>query len=206
LPDRPVPFQVDADAILARLGESLPEDPADPAEVVDTLAGAVEPGLLAIPSGRFYGWVMGGTLPAALVADWLTSAWDQTPACASRRRARGVPVWAALRSLGRSGVAALVDRLVENAQALAAGISQIDGTEVLNDVVYTQVCGSFGADSRTEAVARELIADGAVWMSGSRWRDRAVLRISVSNRSTDDQDVATSLDAVPRAVAAVDHK
>jgi glutamate/tyrosine decarboxylase-like PLP-dependent enzyme len=122
------------------------------------------------------------------------------------RRARGVPVWAALRSLGRSGVAALVDRLVGNAQALAAGISQIDGTEVLNDVVYTQVCVSFGADSRTEAVARELIADGAVWMSGSRWRDRAVLRISVSNWSTDDQDVATSLDAVRRAVAAVDHK
>jgi hypothetical protein len=55
-------------------------------------------------------------------------------------------------------------------------------------------------------VARELIADGAVRMSGSRWRDRAVLRISVSNWSTDDQDVATSLDAVRRAVAAVDHK
>jgi hypothetical protein len=107
---------------------------------------------------------------------------------------------------GRSGVAALVDRLVGNAQALAAGISQIDGTEVLNDVVYTQVCVSFGSDSRTEAVARELIADGAVWMSGSRWRDRAVLRISVSNWSTDDQDVATSLAAVRRAVAAVDHK
>ena len=437
LPDRPVPFQADADAIRVRLGESLPEDPADPAEVVDTLAGAVEPGLLAIPSGRFYGWVMGGTLPAALAADWLTSAWDQntgmriaTPGTAAveevagvwlldllglppgsdvgfttgatmanftglaaarhhlldrtgwddlalgltgaprirvlagaerhesilialrylglgapivmpvdgqgrvrademrtrlaeeagptivclqagnlhsgafdsiaeitaiahehaawvhvdgafglwaaasprlrslvtgletadswatdahktlnvpydcgvsvvahpeavraamgvrgayllrhatepdpfdtvpemSRRARGVTVWAALRSLGRSGVAALVDRLVENAQALAAGISQIDGAEVLNDVVYTQVCVSFGEDSRTEAVARELIADGAVWMSGSRWRDRAVLRISVSNWSTDDQDVATSLDAVRRAVEAVDHK
>jgi glutamate/tyrosine decarboxylase-like PLP-dependent enzyme len=122
------------------------------------------------------------------------------------RRARGVPVWAALRSLGRSGVAALVDRLVGNAQALAAGISQIETAQVLNDVVYTQVCVSFGDDSRTEAVARELIADGTVWMSGSRWRDRAVLRISVSNWSTDDQDVETSLDAVRRAVAAVGHK
>jgi hypothetical protein len=77
LPDRPVPFQADADAIGARLGESLPEDPADPAEVVDPLAGPVESGLLAIPSVRFYGWVMGGTLPAALATDWLTSAWDQ---------------------------------------------------------------------------------------------------------------------------------
>jgi hypothetical protein len=82
LPDRPVPFQADADAARARLGESLPEDPADPAEVVDTLAGAVEPGLLAIPSGRFYGWVMGGTLPAALAADWLTSATFTGPAAA----------------------------------------------------------------------------------------------------------------------------
>lgn len=113
-----------------------------------------------------------------------------------------MPVWAALRSVGLSGVAALVDRREGNARALAAGISQIDGTEVLN----TQVCGSFGADSRTEAVFRELIAEGAGWMSGSRWRDRAVLRISVSNWSTDDQDVATSLEDVPRAVAAVDHK
>jgi len=63
-------------------------------------------------------------------------------------------------SVGLSGVAALVDRREGNARALAAGISQIDGTEVLNDVVYTQVCGSFGADSRTEAVFRELIAEG----------------------------------------------
>ena len=117
-----------------------------------------------------------------------------------------MPVWAALRSVGLSGVAALVDRREGNARALAAGISQIDGTEVLNDDVYTQVCGSFGADSRTKAVFRELIAEGAVWMSGSRWRDRAVLRISVSNWSTGDQDVATFLDAVRRAVAAVDHK
>ena len=122
------------------------------------------------------------------------------------RRARGVPVWARLAVTRPVRVAALVDRLVGNAQALAAGINQIDGTEVLNDVVYTQVCGSFGADSRTEAVARELIAEGAGWMSGSRWRDRAVLRISVSNWSTDDQDVATSLDAMRRVVAAVDHK
>ena len=97
LPDRPIPFQADADAIRARLGESLLDDPADPAEVVDELADAVEPGLLAIPSGRFYGWVMGGTLPAALAADWLTSAWDQntgmriaTPGTAAVEEVAGV--------------------------------------------------------------------------------------------------------------------
>ncbi|MDQ1679428.1 MAG: hypothetical protein QOI42_287 [Frankiaceae bacterium] len=119
------------------------------------------------------------------------------------RRARGVPVWAALRSLGRAGVAGLVDGLVHHARQLAAGIGAIDGAEILNDVVYTQVCVSFGDDETTQRVTERLIADGTVWMSGSRWRDRAVLRISVSNWSTDDDDVRVSIDAVRRAVAAV---
>ena len=57
--------------------EPLPEGPTDPAEVVDLLAARAEPGLMAIASGKFFGWVMGGTLPAALGADWLVSAWDQ---------------------------------------------------------------------------------------------------------------------------------
>jgi glutamate/tyrosine decarboxylase-like PLP-dependent enzyme len=115
------------------------------------------------------------------------------------RRARGVPVWAALRSLGRSGVAELIDRLVRHAQALADGIATIDGAEVLNDVVFTQVCLAFGDDERTREVTRRLLADGTAWMSGSRWRDRDVLRISVSNWSTDDADVEASIDAVRRA-------
>ena len=68
------------------------------------------------------------------------------------RRARGVPVWAALRSLGRSGVAELVDRLAANARAIAAGIAAVPGAEVLNDVVFTQVCVAFGDDERTRAV------------------------------------------------------
>src|SRR4029077_19966204 len=62
------------------------------------------------------------------------------------RRARAFPVWAALRSLGRSGVADLVDRLCARAGALAEGIAAIPGAEVLNDVVFTQVCASFGSD------------------------------------------------------------
>jgi glutamate/tyrosine decarboxylase-like PLP-dependent enzyme len=119
------------------------------------------------------------------------------------RRARGVPVWAALRQLGRSGVIALVDGLVANARALAAGIGALPGVEVLNDVVFTQVSLAFGSDERTRAVTAALIADGAVWMSGSRWRGRDILRISVSNFSTDAADVAFSIDAVKRAMAAV---
>ena len=115
------------------------------------------------------------------------------------RRARGVPVWAALRSLGRSGVAALVERLAGNARALAAGIAGIDGARVVNEVVYTQVCVEFGDDARTRAVTARLIADGTVWMSGSRWRGRDILRISVSNWATDADDVRRSVDAIRRA-------
>jgi glutamate/tyrosine decarboxylase-like PLP-dependent enzyme len=118
------------------------------------------------------------------------------------RRARGVPVWAALRSLGRSGVAELVEGLARQARALADGIGALDGATVVNDVDYTQVCVTFGSDDRTRAVAAYVIADGTAWMSGSRWHDQAVLRVSVSNWSTDDEDVRRSIDAVARAVAA----
>lgn len=118
------------------------------------------------------------------------------------RRARGVPVWAVLRSLGSDGVAGLVDRLCERARQMAEGISGIDGAEILNDVVYTQVCVAFGDDERTRAVTARLLADGTTWMSGSRWQGRDVLRVSVSNWSTDEQDVRLSVDAVRRAAAA----
>jgi len=73
------------------------------------------------------------------------------------RRARGVPVWAALRSLGRSGVAELIDRLVRQAQALADGIATIDGAEVLNDVELNQVLFRFATDDETNAALRAAI-------------------------------------------------
>jgi glutamate/tyrosine decarboxylase-like PLP-dependent enzyme len=117
------------------------------------------------------------------------------------RRARGVPVWAALRSLGRSGVIALVDGLVANAQALADGLSGLPGVRVLNDVVFTQVSLSFESDQVTRDVTARLIADGAIWMSGSRWQGHDILRISVSNWSTDADDVEFSVAAVERAIA-----
>ncbi|MET1035754.1 MAG: pyridoxal-dependent decarboxylase [Arthrobacter sp.] len=117
------------------------------------------------------------------------------------RRARGVPVWAALRSLGRSGTVGLVEGLADAAAALARGMAAIPGAEVLNDVVFTQVCTSFGSDERTRRVTRRLIEDGTAWMSGSRWHDRDVLRISVSNWTTDAEDVRRSVDAVARAAA-----
>ncbi|WP_412543413.1 pyridoxal-dependent decarboxylase [Longispora sp. K20-0274] len=433
MPDRPVPPRATADELRATLGGPLPDGPSDPADVVDLLAALAEPGLMAMPSGRFFGWVIGGTLPAALAADWLVSAWDQntgmryatpgavaveeaaadwildvlglpagaavgfttgatmahfvglaaarqhvlsavgwdldrlglsgsprirvlvgrerhetvdvalrylglgTPEVVScdgqgrirpdalgdalaagagpvivclqagnvhsgafdpvgaatelahahgawvhvdgafglwaaaapglahlvegrsdvdswttdahktlnvpydcgiavvtrrqpvraalgmrasylvqdegvgdpfervpelSRRARGVPVWAALRSLGRAGVADLVAGLAGHARAIAAGIATVPGAEILNDVVFTQVCAAFGSDERTREVTARLLADGVTWMSGSRWHDRDVLRVSVSNWSTDAADVATAVDAVRRAAGA----
>ncbi|MEO6826205.1 MAG: aminotransferase class V-fold PLP-dependent enzyme [Microbacteriaceae bacterium] len=120
------------------------------------------------------------------------------------RRARGVPVWAALRSLGRSGVVALVDRLVDHAQAFAEALASMPGVEVLNEVVFTQVCVSFGSDERTRSITARIIADGTTWMSGSHWAGKEILRISVSNWSTDADAVAQSLAAVARAIAAED--
>jgi glutamate/tyrosine decarboxylase-like PLP-dependent enzyme len=432
LPDRPVRPSATADELLVKFGGTLNDAPIDPAAVVDELVRLAEPGLMAIPSGRFYGWVMGGTLPAALAADWMVSAWDQntglryaTPAAAAieeaagawvldllglpsgadigfttggtmanfvglaagrqyvlekagwdlnargltgappvtvlvgadyhasvqlalrylglglpvlvdadaqgrirpdalalalaevdgpvivalqagnlhsgsfdpmresieiahengawvhvdgafglwaaasplyteqldgldtadswatdahktlnvpydcgiaivahpqairstftaktsyfiqdetgrpdpfelvpelSRRGRGIPVWAALRSLGTSGTVALVEGLAANARALASGLAALPGVEVLNEVVFTQVSLAFGSDERTREVTKRLIDDGTVWMSGSRWSGRDVLRISVSNWSTDHADVAASIAAVERAM------
>lgn len=128
----------------------------------------------------------------------VTDPMDATPEMS--RRARGVPVWAALRQLGRSGVIDLVDGLAENARALASGLGALDGVTVLNDVVFSQVSLWFGSDERTRSVTARLISDGTVWMSGSRWQGRDILRISVSNWSTDAADVAIAIDAVRRAM------
>ena len=118
------------------------------------------------------------------------------------RRARSIPVWAVLAALGRRGVADLVERMAGHAAAFASGIAAIPGAEVLNDVVFTQVCVSFGDDDRTREVVARLLADGEAWMSGSLWRGRAVLRISVSNWSTTEGDVRRSLRALARAAGA----
>ncbi len=118
------------------------------------------------------------------------------------RRARGVPVWAALKSLGRTVTIAMVEELAAHARSLADGMAQIPGAEVLNDVVFTQVCVSFRDDERTRSVVARVLADGVTWMSGSRWGGRDVLRVSVSNWSTDSSDAEQSLASVRRAATA----
>jgi glutamate/tyrosine decarboxylase-like PLP-dependent enzyme len=115
------------------------------------------------------------------------------------RRARGVPIWAALASLGTEGVRDLVEGLAGSASALAEGIRRLPGARVLNDVVYTQVTVAFENDQRTRDVFGRLLADGAVLPSASTWQGCAVIRFSVSSWRTGPDEVQATLDAVARA-------
>ena len=113
------------------------------------------------------------------------------------RRARGVEVWAALRHLGRAGVAALVERCCRHARRFAEGLSRA-GHEVLNEVVLNQVLVSFGGDARTRRVIAALQEDGTCWCGGTVWQGRTAMRISVSSWATTDEDVERSLEAMLR--------
>jgi len=113
----------------------------------------------------------------------------------SSRRARGFATWAALRELGRSGVAELVDRCCRNAQALATGLAELPGCEILNEVVLNQVLLRFEDDDETDRVVAAVQASGEAWMGGTVWDDRRAIRISVSNWQTNDDDVARTIAA-----------
>lgn len=115
------------------------------------------------------------------------------------RRARGVPVYAALASLGRDGVADMIERGCLHARQFAEQLSRIEGVEVLNDVVLNQVLVRFADDDdTTNAVIKGILADGTAYMTPSVWKGKAVMRISVANWQTSDDDVAASVAAVER--------
>jgi glutamate/tyrosine decarboxylase-like PLP-dependent enzyme len=118
------------------------------------------------------------------------------------RRARGFTVYAALRALGRSGVAELVERSCALASRFAEQLAAADGVEVLNEVVLNQVLVRFAdSDTHTRKVVDRVQQDGTCWMSGTIWRGRAAMRISVSNWSTDAADVDRSVAAILRLAA-----
>ena len=119
------------------------------------------------------------------------------------RSARGVEVWAALRSLGRNGVAALIEWCCEHAQAFAAGLRAL-GFEVLNDVVLNQVVATVpGREDRMAELAGAVQASGEAWFGPTTWRGRPAIRLSVSSWATSEADVERTLDAIGRALADV---
>jgi glutamate/tyrosine decarboxylase-like PLP-dependent enzyme len=116
------------------------------------------------------------------------------------RRARGFAVYAALRSLGRSGVAELVESSCECARAFAAGIAELPGVELLNDVVLNQVLFRFESDERTDEILRAVQESGEVWLGGTSWEGRRVVRLSVVNWRTGAEEIELALNAFRAAV------
>ena len=124
---------------------------------------------------------------------------DYTPELS--RRARGVEIWAALRALGKRGVAEMIERNCRQARRFAEGLRDA-GFEVLNEVALNQVLVSFGDAGTTQRVIAALQAEGTCWCGITVWQGRTAMRISVSSWATTDADVERSLDAMRRMAAA----
>src|SRR5262245_33921376 len=125
---------------------------------------------------------------------------DYTPELS--RRARGVDVWMALRTLGRSGLADMLERACRHARRFAEGLASA-GHEVLNDVVLNQVMVAFGDAETTDRVIAGIQADGTCWCGGTTWQGRRAMRISVCSWATTDDDAELSLAAMLRVADGV---
>ncbi len=119
----------------------------------------------------------------------------------SSRRARGFATWAALRELGRRGVADLVERCCAHARRFADRLGSADGVDIANDVVLNQVLVGFGDDDRTARIVRDVQASGECWMGDTTWHGRRLMRISVSSWRTTTQDVDRSVEAILAAAS-----
>ncbi len=136
----------------------------------------------------------------SLSAAYLTPGAGREPwhfAPEASRRARAVELWAAIRSLGRSGVREMVERNCRQAKLFAERLRGA-GFAVLNDVVLNQVMVSFGSEEETRRVIAGVQTDGTCWCGGTKWQGKAAMRISVSNWSTTDEDVERSVAAIIR--------
>jgi glutamate/tyrosine decarboxylase-like PLP-dependent enzyme len=119
------------------------------------------------------------------------------------RRARGFAVYAALRSLGRSGIVELVERCCDGAARFGEAIAELDGVEVLNDVVLNQVLFRFDSDERTDEMLRRVQESGEIWLSGTTWNGQKAIRVSVSNWQTTDQEIDLAVETFATALHAV---
>jgi glutamate/tyrosine decarboxylase-like PLP-dependent enzyme len=119
----------------------------------------------------------------------------------SSRRARAIPVYAAIRSLGRAGIAELIERNCAQARRMAKQLSDIPGAEVLNDVVLNQVLVRLpGGDDANRAAVAAIQRDGTCWLGGTTWNGEYVLRVSISNWATTDADIDRSAAAIAAVV------
>jgi glutamate/tyrosine decarboxylase-like PLP-dependent enzyme len=116
------------------------------------------------------------------------------------RRARGIEVWAALKHLGRSGLAEMIEQCCAHARRFATGLAAA-GHVVLNEVVLNQVLVSFGSPERTRRIIAAVQAEGTCWCSGTVWQGHTAMRISVASWATTEQDVERSLAAILRLAA-----
>jgi glutamate/tyrosine decarboxylase-like PLP-dependent enzyme len=126
--------------------------------------------------------------------------WQYTPD--SSRRARGVELWAAIRSLGRSGLREMIEQNCRQATLFADRL-RAAGFEVLNDVVLNQVLVSFGSPEETRRIIAGIQTDGTCWCGGTQWQGRTAMRISVSSWATTDEDVEHSAAAMIRIAKTV---
>jgi glutamate/tyrosine decarboxylase-like PLP-dependent enzyme len=140
----------------------------------------------------------------AITAEYLPTAGEQrnpadfTPELS--RRARGVETWAALRTLGRAGVAELIERNCAQARRFGQKLAAA-GFKILNEVVLNQVLVSFGDAAKTKAVIEAVQAEGTCWVGITVWQDQTAMRISVSSWATTDADVDRSVEAMIRAAS-----
>jgi glutamate/tyrosine decarboxylase-like PLP-dependent enzyme len=206
LPDRPVSQAVNLADLRATLGGPLPASGEDPLEVIEALARRAEPGLVGSAGPRYFGFVVGGGVPAALAADWLASAWDQNAVMFALSPAAAVAEEVA--------AACLLDvfGLPEGCGVgfvTGATMRRADGVTILNDVVLNPVLvrfeppGGGDADAFTRAVIAAVQADGTCWLGGTTWHGMAGMRISVSNWSTTKRDADLSFEAILRCAREV---
>jgi glutamate/tyrosine decarboxylase-like PLP-dependent enzyme len=141
----------------------------------------------------------------AITAEYLPKSEERDPmqyGPESSRRARAIEIWAALRHLGREGVADLVERTCVRAKQFADGLRSA-GFEILNDVVLNQVLVSFGDPAITRGTIQAIQKEGTCWCGGAFWKGRFAMRISVSSWATSETDVDRSLEAITRMASRV---
>jgi glutamate/tyrosine decarboxylase-like PLP-dependent enzyme len=116
------------------------------------------------------------------------------------RRARSIEVWAAVRSLGKKGLADMIERTCRFASRMASELKAA-GYHILNDVVINQVLVSFGDAETTRRVIERVQAHGTCWCGGTQWQGHTAMRVSVSSWATSDADVGRSIDAILKIAA-----